>query len=52
MKKFTLTIIVREHDAPQTWIFDGGFSGIDQLAIWNIVKNLSKKQLKLLLKSK
>ena len=49
MKAFTLKIQIQEQNTPQKWEFEGGVSGIEQLAIWRIVEALAKTQQKRIL---
>lgn len=43
-KTFTLKIEIQNANTPQNWVFSKNVSGIEQLAIWTIVENLSKQQ--------
>lgn len=52
IKKFTLTVEIQDKNTPQKWEFLKDVSGIEQLAIWMIVKNLADKQIELMLNAK
>ncbi len=48
-KKLTVTIEIQAHQTPQLFKFENQCSGIDQLAMWTMLKNLAEKQIDKLL---
>lgn len=51
-KTFTLQIEIQDRNTPQKWEFSKDVTGIEQLALWVIVKSLADKQIELLLTTK
>lgn len=49
-KTFKIEIKILENNTPQTWEFSAGISGIEQLALWVILKELAEKQINKLIK--
>ena len=48
LKSFVLKIEILETNMPQNWTFKN-VSGVEQLAIWTIVKTLAERQLALMI---
>lgn len=48
-KEFILKIEIQANNTPQHWEFAKDITGIEQLALWVIVKELAEKNIKKLL---
>lgn len=52
MKKFTLTVEIKDDGTPYNAEFSRKCTGIDRIAIWAIVKDLAEESLKQILGQK
>lgn len=43
-KIFTLVVEIKDTNTPQSWTFDN-ITGIEQLAVWQIIKHIAEKNI-------
>jgi hypothetical protein len=45
-KTLDISVKIEANNTPQTWTFSAGVSGVEQLALWVIIRELADKNIK------